>query len=164
MKLTTIIPRHNHVLRRVRDLHFSGLLNVPSPSSETTIPKVQRLMEVSFKSVKCDYIFIQDMPSGALACHHKRRYQLAIIRQSHAAVPLQMLEAFSVVHHPNVADIFGAYFHAGELHIVGEYLTISLIELGFEDQAPEEWEIATVVKEVGPSCSPTHCGALTWAG
>lgn len=119
-------------------------------------------MEVSFKNVQHDYIFIRDLPDnqGVLACHYKRRHQHAIIRKSGAAAPLEMLEAFSAIHHPNVADIFGVYFHAGELYIVGEHLAVSLVDLGFEDRVPEEWEMATIVKEVRCiHCRYRPCGA-----
>lgn len=156
----------NHAIRRMRNFQFSGLRNAALSSSGTVPPKVKRLLEVNFKNVKCDYIFIRDMPSnqGVLVCHRKRRYQLAVVRQSYATVPLRMLEAFSTVQHPNVADIVGAYFHAGELRIVGEYLLVSLLDLGFDDQAPEEWEIATVVKQVRPCSSsrlqPAHLDRL----
>ena len=105
---------------------------------------------VEFKSPKDDYSFVEELRSsqGFLACHRKNGLCLTVIRESFYPTPLPMLELLAQVQHPNVADILNMYFHDERLHIVGEYLDVSLLDLQFNRLAPEEFEIATIVAEV----------------
>jgi hypothetical protein len=100
-----------------------------------------------------DYTHIQELRSnqGTLMCHRRNHLYLAVICKSFSLKPLQMLEFFAQMQHPNIADILDMYFHNGQLWIVSEYLDISLLELEFNRMAPEEWEIATIVAEVARS-------------
>ena len=51
--------------------------------------------------------------------------------------------------HPNVASIYGAYCYDDKTLLVTEHLDISLAQLDFQSHELEEWEIATIVAEVG---------------
>ena len=107
-------------------------------------------MRIHFKSPKDDYIFVHELQSGqgTLVYHRENRLRLALIRESFSKTPLPMLELLAQVQHPNIADILDVYFHDGKLYIIGEHLDVSLLDLGFNKLAPEEWEIATIVAEV----------------
>ncbi|KAF8852976.1 hypothetical protein BDZ45DRAFT_599209 [Acephala macrosclerotiorum] len=112
------------------------------------MPSTRCLVRVHFKDPKADYIFIKQIQpdEGYLACHRKKRWELGIVRESYSTAPLQVLELFSQVQHPNVASINEIYFFGERLYVVGEYLDVSLLDLGFQLLPPEEWEIATVTR------------------
>ena len=144
-------PQSSPTLRRVKPLYFRSLQDTTSaPSAATGPQKPRRLLRIEFKDPKDDYIFVQELRSnqGTLACHRKNRHRLAVIRESFSPTPLQMLELLTQVQHPNIADILDVYFCNDKLCIVGEYLDVSLLDLGFDRLAPEEWEIATIIAEV----------------
>ncbi|CZR65310.1 uncharacterized protein PAC_15210 [Phialocephala subalpina] len=110
----------------------------------------RRLVRIQFKDPKADYIFIKQIQpdEGYLACHRRKRWELVVVRESYSTAPLLVLELFSRVQHPHVASINEIYFFEERLHVVGEYLDVSLLDLGFQLLPPEEWEIATVTKYV----------------
>ena len=51
-----------------------------------------------------------------------------------------------------IADILDAYFHYEKLYIVGEHLGVSLPDLELKTLVLEEWEIATIIAEMKPTC------------
>jgi serine/threonine protein kinase len=59
-----------------------------------------------------------------------------------------MLKTFSTLRHPNVADVYKAYYHNNKFYVISEYLDLSLLNLNFTQYPLEEWEIATIVTEV----------------
>lgn len=140
--------QHRHNVRRVPPFCFGSIFDLPSPRKGQ--PDARHLLRISFKNPEEDYIFIQEMQSNqaVLACHRKSRLQLAVIRESHSATPLNMLEIFSRIQHPNIAAIINVYFYEGRLLIVGEHLEVSLLDLGVKELPLEEWEIATIIEQV----------------
>jgi hypothetical protein len=54
----------------------------------------------------------------------------------------------SSMHGPNIASVYHIYCDGDQVFIVTERLDISFSQLGTQDYAMEEWEIATVVAEV----------------
>jgi hypothetical protein len=143
-------PPSSPLLRRAKPFHFGSIQDSTSTPSATKPRKLRRLLRVDFKNPKDDYIFIQELRSNlsALVCHRKNRLHLAVIRESFSPTPLQMLDVLAQVQHPNIADVLDVYFHDDKLYIVGEHLHVSLLDLGFNRLAPEEWEVATIIAEV----------------
>lgn len=124
---------------------------VDTPASSAELPRVRRLLKIDFKNPEEDYIFIQNMPSneGILACHRRSRLRLVVVRESHSSAPLHMLGMYSRIRHANIASIIAVYFYNSQLLIVSEYLDVSLLDLASKKPPLEEWEVATVVKQVG---------------
>jgi serine/threonine protein kinase len=144
-------PQRRLGLRKTKAFYFGNAQVITSTRPATTEPpKVRRLLRINFKNPKDDYTFVQELQSnqGTIVCHRRIRLHLAVIRQSFSSTPLQMLEMFGQIQHPNIADTLDVYFHEGKLCVVGEYLDISLFDLGFERLPPDECEIATIMREV----------------
>lgn len=134
-------------LRRVKPFYF-GVAMASSPVQINS--KVKHLLKIDFKSPYEDYLFVQALQrgQGTIVCHRKGHLKLALIRESYAPEPLQMLEMLSQVKHHNIADVNHVFFHDERLWIVGEHVGLSLLDLGFHRVLPEEWEIATIMAEV----------------
>ena len=144
-------PETRQPLRKVKPFYFGAVHDATLTPSVTTGPrKVRRLLRIDFKSPKDDYTYVHKLRSnqGTLVYRKENRLHLSVIRESFAETPLPMLELLSQVQHPNIADILDVYFHDAKLYIVGEHLDVSMLDLGFNKLAPEEWEIATIVAEV----------------
>lgn len=120
------------------------------PRSSVPVRNARPLLRINLKSPTDDYQSLQRLQwdQGTIACHRKNGLCLAVIRRSFSPTPLRMLEALAHIRHPNVADIFDAYFYDSQCFIVAEYLDASLLDLEFTRLAAAEWEVATVLAEV----------------
>lgn len=58
----------------------------------------------------------------------------------------------SRVHHENIAKTYDIYFDDGMTFIIIEYLDLSLAQVDFAKHQLEEWEIASIIIQVG-NCS-----------
>ena len=108
--------------------------------SPAAVRNARPLLRVDLRNPIDDYSPLQELRSdqGTLACHHKNRLHLAVIRKSYSPAPLQMLEDLAQIKHPNIAGIFDIYFYDGQMFVVAEYLDASLLELKFIRLAPAE--------------------------
>lgn len=58
------------------------------------------------------------------------------------------LKALCDIQHSAISKIFDVYSYESKIFIASEYLELSLIDLEFHSFQFDEWEIATIIKEV----------------
>jgi hypothetical protein len=142
-------PKTPPPLKRARPFHL-GNVQDNNPVWPSQLGNVKQLLRVDFQNPMTEYGHVEELQSdqGTLVYHRKNRYLLAVVRRSFSPAPLQMLETFARIQHPNIADIIGIYFHEARLFIASEYLDMSLYDLEFSRLTPEEWEVASIIAEV----------------
>ncbi|CCD42641.1 hypothetical protein BofuT4_P074430.1 [Botrytis cinerea T4] len=61
---------------------------------------------------------------------------------------VQFLQALSVIQHTNISRILDVYCDENKLFIASEYLEVSLVDIDFQIYELDEWEVATIIREV----------------
>ncbi|KFY68425.1 hypothetical protein V496_01047 [Pseudogymnoascus sp. VKM F-4515 (FW-2607)] len=142
-------------LRRVRpvlDLH--GDVDVQPGSSAATIQiekkrgKTEPLLRLWIRSPWEDYQAIK-LSNGLTVAGRKSSYfKMATVTSFAYLGAINALECLLAIRHPNVAPVHDLYHCDNMLHIVGEYLELSVTQLDFQCFQLEEWEIATIMTQV----------------
>ncbi|TGO56037.1 hypothetical protein BCON_0083g00300 [Botryotinia convoluta] len=61
---------------------------------------------------------------------------------------VQFLQALSMIQHTNISRILDVYCDENKLFIASEYLELSLVDIDFHMFEFDEWEVATIIREV----------------
>ncbi|TGO07233.1 hypothetical protein BTUL_0306g00120 [Botrytis tulipae] len=61
---------------------------------------------------------------------------------------VQFLQSLSMIQHTNISRILDVYCDENKLFIASEYLELSLVDIDFHMFEFDEWEVATIIREV----------------
>ena len=126
--------------------------------NQTTSAQPTKMFVIKFETPWGDYDYIKRRGQIILVRQRSSYFRLANMQESPASNVIQQTQVLARVSHPNIASIYGLYYYTDKILLVTEHLDISLDQLDFQSYALEEWEIATIVAEVG-SLTPCqfHC-------
>lgn len=126
--------------------------------NHTTSAQPTKMFVIKFETPWKDYDYIKRRGQIILVRQRSSYFRLANLQEFPARNVIQQTKVLARVSHPNIASIYGLYYYADKILLVTEHLDISLDQLDFQSYALEEWEIATIVAEVG-SLMPCqfHC-------
>lgn len=132
-------------LRRVPKFHLTK-----PPEVFKIENSAKRLIRVWYKNPFEDFQHVRQLSdcSRGWICHRKSTCSLVVLQETWSSTLLRSLELFSELH-PNIAGIYDAYCYNEVYHVVSEYLELSLWELESKLYPLREWEIATIISEVG---------------
>ncbi len=116
---------------------------------ETTPTQPATMFTIKFESPWVEYEYIRQSDQVTVVRQRSSYFRLANMRESPATNTIQQSQVLARVSHPNIASIYGVYSYIDKLLVVTEHLDISLAQLDFQSYEVEEWEIATIVAEVG---------------
>lgn len=139
-------------LRKMKATLFSSFQgsSEKEPSIDEAIARrTNRLFTLKLGSPWDDYDYVRQHGQITLVKQKSSYFKLANIQESHTVNALQHSQILSRFMHQNVASIYGAYCYRDRILLVTEHLDISLAQLDFQSYELEEWEIATIVAEVG---------------
>ncbi|KFY02576.1 hypothetical protein O988_02075 [Pseudogymnoascus sp. VKM F-3808] len=142
-------------IRRVRpalDLH-RDVQGRPEPSAtailtETKRSRVDTLLRLWIKSPWEDYQAIKPSAGLMVAGRKDSYFKMATVTSFPYVGAVNAVKCFSGIRHPNVAPVHDLYHCDNMLHIVGEYLELSMAELEFQYFQLEEWEVTTIMTKV----------------
>jgi hypothetical protein len=141
-------------LHRVPSNHnLRGNLKTTSQThtSDVMLPKrdrIKHLLRLWGKSPWEDFQEIRISDGLAIVLRRGSYFQMHTIRSIVYQGDFGDVGYFADITHPNIASIHDLYFFDEKLHLVGEYLQLSLDELNFHYFQLEEWEIATIMTSV----------------
>jgi hypothetical protein len=153
------IPRHR--LRKMKALIFNSFQGDPDedsviktgigliPVDRTISGRANRMFTIKLGSPWDDYDYIRRCDQVMIVRQRASYFRLANIEESLTVNTLEQSQILSRIAHPNVASIYSAYCYNDKISLVTEHLDISLTQLDFQSYELEEWEIATIVAEVG---------------
>ena len=107
------------------------------------------MFTIKFESPWVEYEYIRQSDQVTVVRQRSSYFRLANMQGFPAINTIQQSQVLARVSHPNIASIYGAYSYIDKLLVVTEHLDISLAQLDFQSYEIEEWEIATIVAEVG---------------
>ena len=110
--------------------------------------RINQLIRLWLKSPWEDYQAIKTSSGLTVAGRKHSYFKMATVRSFACFGALKNLERFGDIRHPNIAPVYDLYYFDDRLHVVGEYLELSLTELDFQYFQLEEWEIATIMTKV----------------
>lgn len=116
---------------------------------ETTLTQPATMFTIKFESPWVEYEYIRQSDQVTVVRQRSSYFRLANMQESPATNIIQQSQVLARVSHPNIASIYGVYSCIDKLLVVTEHLDISLAQLDFQSYKTEEWEIATIVAEVG---------------
>ncbi|KFY96260.1 hypothetical protein V500_02542 [Pseudogymnoascus sp. VKM F-4518 (FW-2643)] len=142
-------------LRRVRPVHdLHGDVEVQPGSSVATIQierkrgKIEPLLRLWIRSPWEDYQAIK-LSNGLTVAGRKSSYfKMATVTSFAYLGAIEALRCLLAIRHPNIAPVHDLYHCDNMLHIVGEYLELSVTQLDFQCFQLEEWEIATIMTQI----------------
>jgi hypothetical protein len=124
--------------------------------SETALPKttktVKRILRILLRDPWDDFDYVMSLDQGALAIRKGSFFKLVSIQPFQGAAILQQTRMLAGLQHPNVASIYDVYSHGEEQFLIMEHLSVRISHLKFQEHELEEWEIATIISEVGVIC------------
>ena len=122
------------------------------PTKSATPNLVKKLVRIFIEDPWNDYEYIQDLGQVMLARHKAFYFKLVDIRQLHCVEPPQEVQILSRIQHPNVASLHDIYCFDSKTFLIGEHLEFGISQLELQNYELEEWEIATIIKEVSAVC------------
>lgn len=111
--------------------------------------QLAKIFTIKFESPWVEYEYIRQSNQVTVVRQRSSYFRLANVHEFLAANTIQQSQVLATVSHPNIASIYGIYSYISKLLVITEYLDISLSQLDFQSYGIEEWEIATIVAEVG---------------
>ena len=119
-----------------------------------TARKVGKLLRVWWsKSLWDDYThvaYLYSSQQARLVYHNASYFDLAVMREQHSGSnDLASFKTLSHIHHANIAKTYDVFFDKGMTFVITEHLDLSLVQIDFEKHQLEEWEIATIIVQVG---------------
>lgn len=124
---------------------------IQTGKSDVALPKrgeIKHLLRLWFKSPWEDYQEIKNSSGLAVVLRKGSYFQMNTMSSITRRGGFGDIKFFSDMSHPNVAPIHDLYYFENTLHLVGEYLELSLNELNFRTVQLEEWEVATIMVNI----------------
>src|SRR5258706_7297641 len=112
--------------------------------------QAKKLIRVWYRDPLEDFEHVRQLSdhSRSWICHRVNTCELAVLQETWSLSLLTTTEPLSGLH-PNIATVHDAYFHDENFYIISEYLELSLWELESASNPLQEWEVASVIAEVG---------------
>jgi hypothetical protein len=139
-----------HKTRPSRDLRGNLKTTIQTERSDVALPKrgeIKHLLRLWIKSPWEDYQEIKSLSGLTVVLRKGSYFRMNTMSSIARRGGFGNIKCFSDIWHPNVAPIHDLYYFDNTLHLVGEYLELSLDELNRSVQL-EEWEIATIMANV----------------
>lgn len=111
--------------------------------------QLAKIFTIKFESPWVGYEYIRQSNQVTVVRQRSSYFRLANMHEFPATNTIQQSQILATVSHPNIASVYDVYSYIGKLLVVTEHLDISLAQLDFQSYEIEEWEIATIVAEVG---------------
>jgi hypothetical protein len=121
---------------------------VPSKTTKT----VKRFLRVLLRNPWDDYDHVMHLDQGILAIRKGSSFKIVSVQQFECPEILQQTRMFASIQHPNVASIYDVYCHEEKQFMITEHLCVRISHLQIQEHELEEWEIATIISEVGAIC------------
>lgn len=109
----------------------------------------RRVLQIFLKSPWDDYDSFPLLDQGILAKHKSLYFKVVNITPFDCDDGLEQIQNLSRIQHPNVASIHGVYCYDGQFSLITEHLEVSMSQLDVGNYHLQEWEIATIIFEVG---------------
>ncbi|KAF7894688.1 uncharacterized protein EAF01_010138 [Botrytis porri] len=149
--MTNIINKASAMIySRLTDLCLDSIL--PSRASSASIlgGRYTNLLRVWLSDPWKDYEAI--MPTtdegSILACRNGTYFLKVNIGVYEGKNTELLLRALSKIQHPSISKIFDVYCYDSKVFVASEYPELPLVDLDFHIFHFDEWEIATIIKEV----------------
>jgi len=127
---------------------FHGLSEASNTTSTELIRSYQIILQVFLKDPWVDYDYICDIDQVKLARNKSSYFKLVNIRYSSTCTTLEQVKTISALQHTNIVTIAQVYCYNGIMYFVADSLGICISRLGYQEYHLEEWELATIIKEV----------------
>lgn len=126
--------------------------SIHSPTIQQKPNTIKTLIRILLRNPRDDYYYAGHIDRGILAVQKSSFFKTVGIQKFNCDDLIQQAQILSRIQHPNVASIYDVYCHNGENFLVMDYLGLRISHLETQEHELEEWEIATIVSEVGLIC------------
>jgi hypothetical protein len=113
---------------------------------------IKRLTRILLRNPQDDYYYVGHIERGTLAIQKSSFFKTVSVQKFNCDDIIQQARILSRIQHPNIASIYDVYCYDGENFLVMDYLGLRISHLETHEHELEEWEIATIVSEVGLIC------------
>jgi hypothetical protein len=122
----------------------------PSSSDTGSAITPGKPLRLWLKSPWEDYTSVRSVSGEpSLAYRRGAYFQKATIRAFPNSGGIGLLQSLSGIQHPNIAKLYDVYCCNNKIFTASEYLELSFVDLYFQSFPFDEWEIATIIAEVG---------------
>lgn len=143
MKAMVLNSFQRHLKKNISSAVDSSRVN------QTTSAQPTKMFVIKSGSPWGDYDYIKRLGQTILVRQRSSYFRLANMQEAPASNFIQQTQVLARVSHPNIASIYDVYYYVDKILIVTEHLDISLDQLDFQSYELEEWEMATIIAEVG---------------
>lgn len=110
---------------------------------------IKAIVRILLRNPRDDYYYARHTDRGFLAVRKSSFFKIVSIQQFNCDDIILQARILSHIQHPNVASAYDVYCYEEENFLVMDYLSLPISQLETQEHELEEWEIATIVSEVG---------------
>jgi hypothetical protein len=113
---------------------------------------IKAIIRILLRNPQDDYYYASYTDRGILAVQKSSFFKVVSVQQFNCDDIIQQARILSRIQHPNVASAYDLYCYNEQNFLVMDYLSLRISHLETQEHELEEWEIATIVSEVRPTC------------